>query len=468
MQNSRVFILIRTLNDAQMRDLKRFVRPGYFNQREDMVLLLDFLWKKHKTSASKITPEAAFDAMYPKSKLKFNSNKLRMVLSFLLRLTEEYLLLTTQLDTLEREVRLAGIYRSLNLSKHFESQLKRTEKEQAKTQINNADYFETTYKFEAEKYDFATAQRRRGEVHLEAVGDNLDIAYFSRKLQHACLILAQKTVQPTDYSVKLLDEILDLIEKENYLKIPVISVYYHCFYALREAPDSGWFERFRTELETHASVFPKEELGELYRLALNFCIRQYNAGNKAYLEEEFELYRESLEGGFLYTDGFLSRFTYRNILTVCIALNKLKWAEDFNTQYKSKVRKKYRESSYSFNFARLEYRRKNYKKALILLQKSEFEELFINVAAKIVMLKIYHEIGEWDVLFSHIQNLKNYIYRQKDLGYHRDNYLNFLRYAGKLSEKTSLSRMEINKLIETIQNEGKLAERDWLIEQLRN
>jgi len=466
MQNSRTFILIKTLDDAQMRDLKRFVRSKYYNQREDVVLLLDFLWKKHKAATPKITRQAAYDAMYPQA--TFNSDKLRLVLSFLLRLIEEYLLQTTQFGKLEREVRLAGIYRSLNLPKHFESQLKRTEKEQAKTKINNADYFETTYKFEGEKYDFATSQRRRGEVYLEAVGNNLDIAYFSKKLQHACLVLAQKTVQPTDYSVRLLEEILDLIEKENYLKIPVISVYYHCFQALRESPDSGWFERFRTELETHASVFPKEELGELYRLALNFCIRQYNAGNKAYLEEEFELYRESLEAGFLYIDSFLSRFTYRNILTVCIALNKLEWAEEFNEKYKIKVREKYRESSYSFNFARLEYRRKNYKKALLLLQKSEFEELFINVAAKIVMLKIYHETREWDVLFSHIQNLKNYIYRQKDLGYHRENYLNFLKYANKLTEKTSLSKVEINKLIEAIKNEGKLAERDWLIEQLKS
>lgn len=466
MQNSRVFLLIKTLNEAQMRDLKRFVGTGYYNQREDVGLLLDYILKKQKKSAIKISPEDAYNAMYPKA--NFNSNKLRLVMSFLLRLTEEYLLQTTQFNALEREVRLAGIYRVLNLPKHFASQIKRTQKEQEQTLINNAEYYETAYKFEAEKYDFATASRRRGEVHLEAVGDNLDIAYFSRKLQHACLILAQKTVQPTDYSVKLLEEILNLIEKENYLNIPVISVYYHCFHALRKAPDSGWFERFRTELETHASVFPKEELGELYRLALNFCIRQYNAGNKAYLEEEFELYRESLEGGFLYIDGFLSRFTYRNILTVCIALNKLEWAEDFNAQYKEKVREKYRESSYSFNFARLEYRRKNYKKALLLLQKSEFEELFINVAAKIVMLKIYHETGEWDVLFSHIQNLKNYIYRQKDLGYHRENYLNFLRHAGKLTEKTSLSKSEINKLVKSIQDEGKLAERDWLIEQLRN
>ena len=219
-----------------------FMRSGYYNQREDVILLLDFLWKKHKASTQKITREAAYKSMYPKS--KFNSDKLRMVLSFLLRLTEEYLLQTTQFDTLEREVRLDGIYRSLNLSKHFESQLKRTEKEQKKTKINNATYFEAAYKFEAEKYDFATAQRRRGEVHLEAVGDNLDIAYFSRKLQHACLILAQQAVQPTDYSVKLLKEILDLIEKENYLKFPVISVYYHWFHALKEAPDSGWFEQF--------------------------------------------------------------------------------------------------------------------------------------------------------------------------------------------------------------------------------
>jgi hypothetical protein len=143
----------------------------------------------------------------------------------------------------------------------------------------------------------------------------------------------------------------------------------------------------------------------------------------------------------------------------------LEWAEDFNEKYNSKVRKEYRKSSFSINFARLKYRRKNYKKVLLLLQQSEFQELFINVFAKIVMLKIFYETVKWDVLFSHIQNLKNFIYRQKGLGYHSDNYLNFLRYAGKLTKKTVLSKVDIKYLVKSIQEKGKLAKRDWLIEQ---
>lgn len=460
-KNTKLNELIISLNKEEIRGFRKFLKSPYYNHRKDLPKLFEYILKLQKNKNKDPDLQTVYRSVYPTE--PYDYDKLRLSMTLLLKLTEKYLLISDRETAFTENMRLTKIYRKRNLAKHLSSQLKRTEKEQSKEQLMNADFYRSEYSFAVEKYNFAGLNRRSAAPALKEVGQSLDVVYLSQKLKYACLVLAQQAVQPTNYNVRLLDEVLRLASTPEFAEIPAVSVYYHCYKALSENPNSGWFERFRLKLDKHSDLFPQEELGELYLLALNFCIRQYNAGNKAYLEEEYQLYFESLEGGFLYKHGNLSRFTYRNIMTVCLALKKLDRAEQFNTQYKEKISSQYRESSYSFNAARLEYRRKNYKEALFLLQKSEFEELFVNVAAKIVMLKIFYESGEWDVFFSHLQNLKNFIYRQKDLGYHKENYLNFLRYAGKLTELVSMRREEKEHLADKIRTESRIAEREWLL-----
>jgi hypothetical protein len=52
-------------------------------------------------------------------------------------------------------------------------------------------------------------------------------------------------------------------------------------------------------LTQYGNLFPADELRDLFILALNFCIRQYNAGSSDYLAEQFELYKEGFSKDFL-------------------------------------------------------------------------------------------------------------------------------------------------------------------------
>ena len=67
--------------------------------------------------------------------------------------------------------------------------------------------------------------------------------------------------------------------------------------------------------------------------------------------------------------------------------------------------------------------------ALKLLQKAEFGDLLLNLAARSLQLKIYYELQELDLLDSHLQAFRTFLRRKKELGYHRDNYLNTVRFT---------------------------------------
>lgn len=100
--------------------------------------------------------------------------------------------------------------------------------------------------------------------------------------------------------------------------------------------------------------------------------------------------------------------------------------------YKNSLEKPYRESAYHFNLARLEFCKKNYGAVLDLLQKANYRDVLVNLAIKTLLLKTYYELDEYNLLESHLHAMQNYIHRKRILGYHRANYLNIIRYTGKL------------------------------------
>jgi hypothetical protein len=160
----------------------------------------------------------------------------------------------------------------------------------------------------------------------------------------------------------------------------------------------------------------------------------------------------------------LSRFTYRNVVTIGLVMRAFDWVENFIHEFRDRLEKRHRESMFSFNLARLEYERRNYGAALQLLQKSEYADLLLNLAAKTVVLKIFFETDETDALESHLAAMQRFIRRKKIMGYHRENYLNLIHFTRRLLEV--FEKKELEALREEIAGAKAVAEREWLLGQV--
>jgi len=155
--------------------------------------------------------------------------------------------------------------------------------------------------------------------------------------------------------------------------------------------------------------------------------------------------------------------TYHNIVAIGLRINDLDWTEQFIDQYKNKLEKRYRESSYSFNRARLAYRKKDYDEAMILLQKSNYRNMLLNLAARTLLAKIYFEKKETELLYSHLDAFSNYIRRKHVLGYHKTNYQNIIKYTRRLLNLNFYDKEECAAMRAAIQNEPILTEKEWLL-----
>ncbi len=465
MEGSRLIAVVESLSKKEVRDLRKFLRSPFFNQREDVARLFEFLAERVFTLKVGPTKEQAHKVLYPGR--PYDAQQVRYAMSWLLKAIEQYLSLQAVLgDERQQKIELARAYREKRLPKHFQQTMRQLARQQEQQPIRNAEYFEYEYRIQLEQYAFTASRRRISEHNLQEISDTIDLAFIARKLRQTCSLLSHQAVYKREYDFGLLEEALQFVDKKGLLRLPTIAGYYHCYHALKGIAPETHFRHFKKILLHQSHLFPPDEARDLYLLAINFCIRELNAGREAYAREGLDLYKEGFRTGRLLQDGQASRFTYRNAVAMALKEGELEWAENFIHEYKDRLPREHRESMYRFSLARLAYVRRQYGKALEHLRHSEYQDLLLNLAAKTLMVKVFYELEEFDTLESHLDAMKVFLRRKDIIGYHRRNYRNIIRYTQKLLHLNRHERQEVDELRKMIEGEEALTERAWLLEQL--
>ncbi|MCB0643791.1 MAG: hypothetical protein KDC44_19220, partial [Phaeodactylibacter sp.] len=86
--------------------------------------------------------------------------------------------------------------------------------------------------------------------------------------------------------------------------------------------------------------------------------------------------------------------------------------------------------------------------------------------AKAMLVKMYYELDERESLSSLLASFKVFIHRQKGLGYHKENYGNFVRLVSKLTMTNPYDPEAMQKLRQEVEAVNLLTEREWVLEQL--
>lgn len=464
MENSKLLELLRTLTAEELRDLQRFVRSPYFNRRAEAADLLDALEKSLKSGRPAPDKETIFRKVFGDG--AYDDHRLRMAMSFLFKLTQEFLAVQAfRADTPVVQRRLAATLRLRKLPDQFDDVFVEARAARLAQPWRNADFYEEEYQLKLEKYRFDLERQTPERLNLQALSDSLDEAFLARKLWQACFMRAHQAVYQVSYDMGLLQVVMDYVQTSKALEIPAVAIYYYCYQALSAPSEKTFYRQFKSLLNQHAGLFPEAELRDLYVLALNFCIRQYNAGNAEYLQEQLDLYKEGLEKRYFLVEGALSRYTYLNAVTAALVSSDWEWAEHVIHTYRDALPEPQRESLYSFNLARLEYRRGQLDHALQLLQKAEYKDPLLGLAAKTLQLKIFYELELFDLLESHLQAIQAYIRRNKVMGYHRENYLNTVLFTRKLLEIPPHDKPARAALRTVIEQTKAVAEKEWLLEK---
>lgn len=468
MVKSRLIEVLRTFSKKEFRNLKKWLYSPMHNQRSDVIELYEYLIKNnHLYGNDLIKKEIVFKSIYPNE--AFDDSKMRQVMHFAFKSIEEYLaFIEINKNPINLKIALAKSYRKRKLLKQTEKTIQNIDYSIKNSSFKNNIHFRNKYHFEEEKYNYLIDLKQvRTKLNLQEAADSLEIAFIIDKLKQVSLMVSHKTIFNIEYDYGLLNDILEYIEQKKLLGKPYIATYFYIYKTLIEKEIDSHFVNLKFQINNFGNIFPTTELGTIYLMAINYCIRRMNAGSKEYIKEAFLLYKKGMENKVLIEQtGNLSRFTFQNVIAIALRLKEYEWVENFIQDYQSLLNEKYRQNSVHYNQAKLHFERKEYEKATELFIQFEYKDILLNLNSKAMLLKMYYEQSEFRVLESLLESVRAYLQRKKVMGYHKANYKNIIRYTKKLLKVNPYSRAQKEKLKAEIAAAKPLTEKAWLLKQL--
>jgi hypothetical protein len=461
-------LLIRTfrqLPPKDLRALRQWVRCGVFNRRDDVALLCEYLADNiAKASAKNLSAEALWAAACPGKTMDIK--QLRHIMSFLLASVRQYLAWSEwQSDDADVQRYLLRVLRQRGLDQLFEKAWEQGSEHIEQQPVRDAQYHFSRYLLQQEQVEHVSRNDASARLDLQPLPDELTTFYISEMLRYACLANTNQAIPGQEYRLDLLQLILQVAGRKEMLQMPAVAVYYHAYQMLKSPADEEPFEHLKRALEKHERHFSPSEMRDLYLMAINRCIRHVNAGRKSYVRQAFDLYKTTLDRGFLAENGQLSGVTYHSVLKIAVAASDYDWAAAFLERNRSFLHARERDNLYRYNLAYLHFRQGDFAAAKPLLLQVDQGDVLHYLDARRMLLQTYFELGERNALESLLQSFGTYLQRQKNLGTQRITHENLIHYTKKLLETDRGDRMAMRLLYNELERRTDVAEKDWLLER---
>ena len=144
-------------------------------------------------------------------------------------------------------------------------------------------------------------------------------------------------------------------------------------------------------------------------------------------------------------------------------IDQADWAEEFIGTWSVRLERRFRERMVSFNQAKIAYHRKDYDAAIPLLQRANYHDQLLNLRARTLLLRIFYELEEIDLLQSHLDAFSSYLRRKSGLGYHRTHYRNLIKYTKRLLALQFSDKVAVFNFKKSVEDEKLLTDRSWLL-----
>lgn len=466
-ENNPLISLYRSLNMSDSRRLGKWLDSPAHNQRDDVRALHAYLTGSDRLfKAASLAKTRIWKKIFPSA--AFDDARLRQTFHWALKAAEEFVAYEawrysaagTQLD-LVRGLRQRG------LSSVSGRNLKKLGQLQEKSDVRNEHFFRRQYRLELERDEYRVQQQTLDKPNFQEIADALDVTYLIEKLKVSCNMLFHARVYRTTYDVHFLDEVVGYVRTLDLTKYPVLAIYYYVYRGFTEAEEDGeTVAELRDTTNTHGDLLTGADRRFVILMAINICISNINLQRQPYVREAFEWYRLGLAENVIAENGQITRATYLNIMGTAIKLKEYEWVHRFIDENSHLLEEDIRKNTEYFARARVGYELKDYDNIMPLLVQVDFKHPVYNLFAKTLLLKIYYELDEYDLLENQIDAMLTYIRRKTLSDFHRDNYNNIARLTRQLS-RLAPGKKKREALRVKIEAASPLSEKAWLLEQIQ-
>lgn len=478
MFGSKLMDMLGSLSNKELKKFSEYVYSPLFNKNNKLLSFIDYIVENSSNYQSEAYSKSkVHEKLFPGE--AYNDQKVRDMMSYMSRLLEDFLAYQSITDDPVRvKMYLLKSLRERGLNKDFEKLERETRKALSSENITrDSSLYFNLYRLEHESYHqiMQTEEGMEKDMSIQRMLDNLDRYYLFVKLKYSADLIAQKSNYAKELKLNMLDNILQYLDNHisQFSHNPSILIYHQVIHMVLQNSEEH-YRNFIDLLNKYEHLFPKDELWLFYTTAQNFCANKINIGESKYFKEVFNLYKKQLKLGMLFDGKHLPTNTYNNIISSGLQQKEMEWTKNFIEQYKDQLPKKHRESSYAFNLARYYYINKQHNEVLDLLQKVEFTDIYYNLGAKALLVRIYYELNEFEPLSSLLNAFSIYLKRNKTLSEARQTgHSEFIKMTRRLSNiKSSLVASvytpenisaKISDLIKELKESTNVVNKDWLL-----
>lgn len=466
MYNSKLIHILQVLSTEEREALKKWLHSPVHNQRQDRLQLLLYLLSKRKLTPRTTAVVPAYQHVY--GSLDYEDKKWKKLMNLCVQSLEDFIHFSMQNKVVfSKQKALISFFQQHKLNKYTQQYLKKAQAQQTNTTFKSREHFQQQLELEMLHFDYQNSTTGNKTTNLQAIFDNGYLAFVLQTLHYACAAMTHQRLYNSTYSIPLIESILIDIQQGKFQDVPSVQLYYHALMALKEPSQEGYFETLQELLSMHYEALPPKEIKGLYVIAINYCVQQLNNGVEKYVRAVFDLYQYGLEHSILVEQNILSRFTYKNIVAAGIRLKEYDWVVQFINDYTPLLELAYQKPYALYAKAKLHFAQGAFEQTLGLLTQVEFDNLFLNMDAKTMLLKIYYERGDFEALDSLLLSFQKFLQRKSILAYQQQIHKNMIRLTKKLIQLPLLvDAATLEELKQEILATNPLTEKPWLLAQL--
>jgi hypothetical protein len=458
--------VLGTISKSQRIRWKVFLQSPFFTDDQAIFALFKALEPELDGSPA-YTKEEVWSLIFPSK--PYNDGILRQLASQLTNLSYRFIALEHWKSRPTQP--LMNVLEALSqtgLKKHTDGLEKLLEVELAKLPESDTERLWTYFRFDTYRLRLTeTHDAQPNFDHLRSAALHLDQGYFIARLQQYCELPVYAYFRPVADIPVPSEGWLSAMFDSPAFETAGVQAWWMAYLLVTKHREEDYFALL-AHLHTHEQSFDRDNLYQLYLHLQNYCIHlKINAGQTDWYEHLLDVYKTLLANKLLVTNDRLDPQHYKNIISLGIQTRNTAWTLDFIAEYTAFLPETEQFQARAYNEAKVHFSSKNYDAVVTILRDLEFRDQNSQLGARVMLVKTYIETDEYRPLDSLLDSFRIYLQRHKNLSTEmKQQYLNFVRFAKKISQLPLGRSTEREKLSQEIAQCKSLVAREWFTEKL--
>lgn len=470
MQNTRLANVLKSFSASELRRFGDYVRSPFFNKNKHVTALFDSVKNCHPDFNSS-TKEEIFSRIF--SYEKYRDEKMRNIMSDLLKLAEDFLSYTAyEKRVFERDRYLVDELKLREIDSIFRSELKHAEQTVDESVVKDDEYYfkHTELKrilreYEGNKLNFSKAE-------LENEMESFVIYFLVKMLKFYCIVTNEERRTGTRIEKVLFEEVMNSLNlhPEFFEKAPAVRIFYNLLLLNQREDDSDQFEKVQALLIENRDFVTKEDVKIAHRYLHSFCQHCCKCLDSEFGIECFKLVKAMVEEEDLMSkDRYVNEHSFVCIVTAALQAEETDWAEKFIDKHKCYLPSAVRDDTSKYAAALLNFYTGQYQNSVKLLQACTGDNAYQYLRRYNLLLKNNYELGNMEEVITNSEAIRKHLNKDKRFPeYIKRKFINYLKFIGKLcSVKFRKNGIHLEQLEKELKEAKDVEDKVWLFEKVR-